>query len=266
MHILITNDDGIDAPGIKALIAEFASIENTKITVVAPHLQRSASSHSLTFHDPLRIYRQWEEGNVRQFAASGTPTDCVMLGLYKLCGEKPDFLLTGINRGANMGYDISYSATVSSALEGIVMGVPSLAVSLVGRRPQRYDMAAKWAHRLFDKWNSAIHADTEEGRSAFYVPSHSILSMNVPDIPEEEIKGLRFTRQGRSIYHQGVDKFIDPWGGEYYWIKGEVPQGELIEGTDFQAVHDGYVSVTPVQMSFTDTDTLTRLQQSCPNF
>ena len=215
MHILITNDDGIDAPGIKALAAEFATIQDVQITVVAPHLQRSASSHSLTFHDPLRIYRQWEEGNIRWFAASGTPTDCVMLGLYNICGEKPDFLLTGINRGANMGYDISYSATVSSALEGIVMKVPSLAVSLVGRNPQRYDMAARWAHRLFDKWQA----------SEISVPHHSILSMNVPDIPEEEIKGLLFTRQGKSIYHQDVKQFTDPWGGEYYWIHGELPQG-----------------------------------------
>lgn len=252
MHILITNDDGIDAPGIRALAAEFATIKGVKITVVAPHLQRSASSHSLTFHDPLRIYKQWEEGNVRWFAASGTPTDCVMLGMYRICGEKPDFLLTGINRGANMGYDISYSATVSSALEGIVMQVPSLAVSLVGRNPQRYDMAARWAHRLFDKWQA----------SQISVPHRSILSMNIPDIPEEEIKGLLFTRQGKSIYHQDVKQLVDPWGRDYYWIHGELPQGELEEGTDFKAVHDGYVSVTPIQMSFTDDETLANLRKT----
>ena len=244
MHILITNDDGIEAPGLKALTAEFATLPQVKITVVAPHLQRSACSHSLTFHAPLRIYRDWQDGCIHWFSSSGTPTDCLMLGFYQLCETRPDFILSGVNCGANMGYDVSYSATVSAALEGIPTGIPAMAVSLVGRSPKRYGLAASWARRIFEKWS-----DLE-------LPASSIASVNVPDIEPEAVKGVLFTGQGRSIYRQGVKKLVDPWGGTYYWIYGAIPEGEMIEGTDFKAVADGYVSVTPLDMNLTDQNTL----------
>ena len=257
VHILISNDDGIEAPGLRALVEEFSQLPEVKITVVAPHLQRSASSHSLTFHSPLRVYKEWQEGPAHYFAASGTPTDCIMLGVYNLCGEKPDCILTGINRGANMGFDVSYSATVSSALEGIVHQIPAMAVSLVGRSPSRYAMAAAWAHRIFARWRKPWE---ERDESRFEIPSSSILSVNVPDIDPQEIKGVSFTSQGRSIYHQSVQEMVDPWGGTYYWIHGELPQGELTPGSDFQAMADKYVSVSPLQMQFTDGATLEYLR------
>ena len=149
MHILITNDDGIEAPGLKALTAEFATLPQVKITVVAPHLQRSACSHSLTFHEPLRIYRDWQDGCIHWFSSSGTPTDCLMLGFYQLCETRPDFILSGVNCGANMGYDVSYSATVSAALEGIPTGIPAMVMAWLPLGPAASSKNGPiWSFRL----------------------------------------------------------------------------------------------------------------------
>lgn len=264
MHILITNDDGINAPGIKALAERFSQLPNVRITVCAPHLQRSAQSHSLTFHDPLRILSQWSDGNVRYFAIDGTPTDCVMMAVYQLCkDDRPDILMSGVNCGANMGYDVSYSATVSSALEGIVHHIPALAVSLVGRHPENYAAGAVWAEKVLRRWLPVFGGRPEE---LLKIPESSILSLNVPDMPAEEVKGVKFTRQGRSIYRQDVSKFTDPWGRDYYWIHGDIPKGELDEGSDFKAVYDGWASLTPLNMDLTDDKTLTALQNGPAEF
>ncbi|MBQ7502750.1 5'/3'-nucleotidase SurE [bacterium] len=257
MQILITNDDGIDAPGLRALAEEMAREDDIEVTVVAPHLQRSVSGHSLTFHSPLRIIRQWQEGKIRYYALDGTPSDCIMMGVFVLCPQKPDYVLTGINCGANMGYDVSYSATVSSALEGMVQGVPSIAVSICGRSPRNYQTAAVYAKKVL---NRCLGKDLPEGELPLSVPKDTVLSINVPDLPFEEIKGAAFTHQGRSVYRQGVKSLKDPWGNDYYWIYGAVPEGSAEEGSDYKCVRDGYVSVTPIFMDATNYKALERLR------
>ena len=246
---MITNDDGIDAPGLRSLVAEFASIPEVKVVVVAPHLQRSAASHSVSFHETLKVLKSWQEDGVEYYALNGTPSDCVLMGIFALCKVRPDYVLTGINRGANMGYDVSYSATVSAALEAMVHGIPAIAVSLEGRNPVNYSVAARYAHKLFDKIEAVGLA---EGEEQLVMPESTILSINVPDVCEEDIKGVIFTNQGVSIYNQNVDKRVSPWGEEYYWIYGELPHGVEAQGSDFKAVKDKFVSITPIHIDFTN--------------
>lgn len=253
MHTLITNDDGIRAPGIKALAQHFRSFG--PVTVVAPSEQRSAASHSLTFHEPLRILFSNSEPGYVEYAVTGTPADCVMMALFNLMPEPPDIIVSGINRGANVGYDVSYSATIGATLEGIIQGVRSLAVSLVGRDPVHYDTAAIYAGRIA---NLIVgNGDTK----ALEIPKDCLLSLNVPDLALDEIKGLACTAQGKSLYKQCVEKRFDPWGQPYYWLSGEIPQGVPQKGSDFEAINNGYVSLTPIHLDQTDYSTMRMLQQ-----
>lgn len=262
-QILITNDDGIEAPGLRILAEEMASEEDTAVTVVAPHLQRSVSGHSLTFHNPLRIVRQWQEGKINYYALDGTPSDCIMMGVFVLCPQRPDYVLTGINCGANMGYDVSYSATVASALEGMVQGSPAIAVSIVGRSPKHYRSAALYAKKILNK---CLGKNLAAGESRLSVPEDTVLSINVPDLPYEEIRGVVFTHQGRSVYRQGVKSLKDPWGGDYYWIYGAIPEGSMEEGSDYRCVKEGFVSVTPIFMDATNYKALELMRSLNINF
>ncbi|MFQ5895748.1 MAG: 5'/3'-nucleotidase SurE [Nitrospinota bacterium] len=235
MRILISNDDGIRSEGLKALHDAAAGVG--EVWVVAPDRERSTASHSLSLHRPLRVEKLAE----RWFAVDGTPTDCVNLAVNGLMREwRPQILLTGINKGANMGDDVTYSGTVSAAMEGTLLGIPSVAISLDARDGFDYALAA-WFSQL------VARRVVEKG-----LPPGILLNVNVPNIPRSECRGVRVTRQGKRIYGDAIVESVDPRGRQYYWIGGDelgfVPE----EGTDFCAVSRGEISVTPLRLDMTD--------------
>jgi len=235
MKIMVTNDDGIAAAGIKAL-AE-ALQELGEVTVVAPDRERSAVGHSLTLHSPLRVF----ELRAGWFAVDGTPTDCVNMGIHSLLTTPPDLVVSGINHGGNMGDDITYSGTVATAMEANLMGIPALAVSLAtygptGHFPDAAKVAVQVARMLI-----------RQG-----LPADTFLNLNVPNLPFSEIKAPLITRQGkRSFVGKIVDK-TDPRGRKYYWIGSEEPSFLDDEGTDFNAVGKGHSSLTPLHLDLTN--------------
>lgn len=236
MHILLTNDDGVDAPGIRALLSEISKI--AIVTVVAPDRERSATGHSITFFDPLRVWTIREEANYSIYSSNGSPSDCVLLALDIIQG-RPDFIIAGINRGGNMGDDITYSGTVSAVMEGVIHGIPGFAISLNTFEHGDYLPAARFARVLTNQLISKKF------------PHLTFLNVNVPHIPEEDIKGVIVTRQGHSIYRERLEKRMDPRGRTYYWVGGEMPLGREEEGTDFKAVAEGKISITPLQLDLT---------------
>ena len=244
MRIMVTNDDGIAAPGIKAL-AEALTLLG-EVTVVAPDRERSAAGHSLTLHSPLRVFE------LRQgwHAVDGTPTDCVNMGIHSLLPFRPDLVVSGINHGGNMGDDITYSGTVAAAMEANLMGIPALAVSL----------ATYGATSNFEDAAQAILPVIREFiRNG--LPGDTFLNINVPDRPLAEIRHPLITRQGkRSFVGKIVDK-IDPRGRKYYWIGSEEPSFMDKEGTDFNAVGAGHVSVTPLHLDLTNYRALETLSK-----
>lgn len=232
-YILVTNDDGVYAPGIRAL--NDAVRDLGKAMIVAPERDNSAVSHSLTMNRPLRV-RQLEED---VFTLDGTPTDCVTIGMNKVLPEKPALIVSGINPGPNLGDDISYSGTVSAAIEGTMYGIPSLAFSLAGESPFDFETAAGVA------WKMASMA------LQFGLPEKTLLNINIPQRKPGDILGVRFTAQGRRIYKNAIQETFDPWGRKHYWIGGGTVHWSGGEDTDQQAVDKGYISVTPIQLDFT---------------
>jgi 5'-nucleotidase len=233
MIILVCNDDGIRSEGIQALASAVEPLGD--VYVVAPDREQSAVSHSLTLHRPLRV----EQIAPRQFAVDGTPTDCVNLAVSGILPGRPGLVLSGINKGANMGDDITYSGTVSAAMEGTLLGIPSIALSLVAREEFAFEAAASFAARLA----AQIIARP--------FPVDTLLNVNIPAIPRERMQGVRITRQGKRRYGEALIEKTDPRGKKYYWIGG----GELDfidePGTDFAAVQDGAVSITPIHLDLT---------------
>lgn len=235
MKILVTNDDGIYAPGIQALAEALKAVGD--VAVVAPDRERSAVGHALTLHHPLRALQMGP--NV--FAVDGTPTDCVNLGIHDLLSFKPDIVVSGINRGANLGDDVTYSGTVAAAMEATLMGIPAFAVSLAAEGVgKNYDMAAEFAARLACR----IH---ENG-----LPGDTFLNVNVPDLPRDAILPSRITSQGRRRFEGNVVGKLDPRGQKYYWIGSAELSFLDIEGTDYHAVSRGHVSVTPLHLDLTN--------------
>ncbi len=232
--ILITNDDGIDAPGLILLAETLSAIG--RVVVIAPDRDNSAASHSLTMRRPLRVMKRAETW----FSINGTPADCVTIGVGKILEHKPDLVVSGINPGPNLGDDIRYSGTVSAAFEGTMFGIPSLAVSLAGNDPFFYETAAGVA--------ATLAGDTfEKG-----LPADTLLNVNVPNKPQDEISGMRFTRQGRRRYDGAIKETADPWGKKHYWIGGGVPIWQEGSNTDVEAIRDGAVSVTPLHLDLTN--------------
>ncbi len=235
IKILVTNDDGIHAPGIRALADALRKVG--VVAVVAPDRERSAVGHALTLHHPLRATRVGPD----IFAVDGTPTDCVCLGIHNLISFKPDVVVSGINRGANMGDDVTYSGTVSAAMEATLMGIPAFAVSLCAEgEGEHYDVAAGFAARLAGEvFSRGLPADT-------------FLNVNVPDREEKDLLPPIITSQGRRRYEGGIVDKVDPRGRKYYWIAG----GELtfrdLPGTDYHAVCRGHISVTPLHLDLTN--------------
>jgi 5'-nucleotidase len=244
MKILVTNDDGIHAPGIQALVSAFSFLGT--VTVVAPDRERSAVGHALTLHHPLRVF-PLREG---YYAVDGTPTDCVNLGINHLLQSKPDLVVSGINRGANLADDVTYSGTVSAALEATLMGIPAMAVSLVtSSSGTYYDAAAAAAVRIA---SSLV---------AHGLPPDTFLNVNIPDLPDSELKHPLVTSQGKRRYGGSIVAKTDPRGGCYYWIGGGESDFLDLEGTDYHAVFRGHISVTPLHYDMTNHRSLSILSR-----
>ncbi len=236
--VLVTNDDGINAPGLAALAEALAPLGD--VYVVAPEREQSTVGHALTLHRPLRVDRLAE----RRFAVNGTPSDCVNLAVLGLLPAEPKLVVSGINHGSNLGDDVTYSGTVSAAMEGTLLGIPSIAVSLVGPEQGGFEQAGKIARLI------AMRALVEG------LPAKTLLNVNVP---VGRPKGIRFTRLGHRVYKEKMVEEKDPRGKTYYWIGAGPPLWDNREATDIIAVQDGYVAVTPLHLDLTHYEALRRL-------
>jgi len=246
-HVMIANDDGIDAPGIYALAQEMKKI--ARVTVVAPDRQQSAVGHAITMNYPLRALPFRKNGEFFGYAVDGTPADAVKLGVRFLLKEKPDLLMSGINHGSNTAINILYSGTVSAATEGTVLGIPSIAVSLTTHDQADFAYAAKFAARLAGRV-------VAEG-----LPQGTLLNVNVPAVPEEKIGGVRITRQGCSSWEDTFDVRRDPAGREYFWLSGSMAVRDTDPDTDQIAVRDNWISITPIHYELTDLALLEKMKR-----
>lgn len=242
MRILLTNDDGVHAPALEPLERELAALG--EVTVVVPDRDQSATSHSLTLHRPLRI----RQVRPNWHSVDGTPTDCVLIAYHGLLDERPDLVVSGINHGPNMGEDVFYSGTVAAAIEGAMQGAPAIAASLVTREPSDFVAASRFVRRL---------AELAVGQG---FGDKRVLNVNIPHRPWDEIRGVQLTRLGTRVYSDTLIEKQDPRGRPYYWIGGQDPVWETHEGTDFHAVHDGYISITPLALDLTDFKTMVDME------
>ena len=233
MHILISNDDGYMAPGIRALAAALKTI--ARVTVVAPDRDRSGVSNSLTLDNPIRA-REMDDDVT---CVDGTPTDCVHLAITGLLDGEPDMVIAGINAGANLGDDVLYSGTVAAAMEGRFLGLPAIAVSLASEKPRHYDTAAAVALELVKRLESGS------------LPADTILNVNVPDVAPGDLKGMQATRLGHRHKSEPVVPMEDPRGRPVYWVGPAGLEQDAGPGTDFHAVRSGHVSVTPLDVDLT---------------
>jgi 5'-nucleotidase len=240
--ILVTNDDGVYSPGIQVLAKRLRELDT--VVIVAPDRERSAAGHSMTLHRPLLI-EQVKEG---MYSVNGTPTDCVNIAVKGLLKEAPKLVVSGINKGPNLGDDVTYSGTVAGAIEGILLGIPAFAISLAAREDFRFGEAAEVAVRTASRI-------LEQG-----LPTGTLLNINVPNLPVDKIQGTLITRLGKRIYHQMTVERVDPRGKKYYWIGGGEPDWERQEGTDLDAVDRKFVSITPLHLDMTDYASFDRLR------
>ena len=233
-RILVSNDDGIDAPGLTALVEALSSW--AEVSVMAPQTEQSAASHALTLQHPLRVRTL----GPRRWSVNGTPTDCVLLAVKEFLPEPPDLVISGINEGPNMGEDVIYSGTVAAAMEGAILGFPAMAVSLASRQVLDFRGAAAVSARLAKRLLDASLGD------------RFLINVNVPSGDEDSIRGYRVTRLGTRVYHDVIVKNRDPRGREYFWIGGGEPSWGDSAESDFAAVSQGYVSMTPLLTDLTD--------------
>jgi 5'-nucleotidase len=238
LNILVSNDDGILAEGLAVL----ADVSRTigRVTIVAPDREQSGASHSLTLGRPLRAERHPDGA----YQVDGTPTDCVLLGLGALLPERPDFVFSGINHGPNMGEDVLYSGTVAAAMEGLSLGIPGIAISFAGNRVEReahLGSARPWIQRLLSRIVSV------DG-----FPRETLLNVNIPPIPGDSIKGIRVTTLGRRVFSESLTETRDPWNRKVYWIGGGQISWSGREDSDFRAVQEGFISVTPLHVDLTN--------------
>lgn len=251
MHILVTNDDGVQAPGLLALAQEMRKLG--KVSVLAPDHNWSASGHVKTMHRPLRAWEVILADGSLALTSDGAPSDCVALALLGLISDPIDLVVSGINPNANIGHDVTYSGTVTAAMEAVIGGTPGMAFSLhspEGFQGQLdYAPAARIARRI-------VQSHTANG-----LHSQTLLNINVPYLPDEQIQGILVTRLGLRLYRDQLDRRLDPRGRPYYWIGGESPTAVPDEGTDFGALERGYVSITPIDLDLTDYQALNSLQE-----
>jgi 5'-nucleotidase len=235
MRILVTNDDGYLAGGIQTLARAAEKLGD--VTVVAPDREQSATSHSLTLHYPLRVRRASESVQV----IDGTPTDCVMLAVGELLQERPDFVLSGVNHGANLGDDVLYSGTVAAAMEATILGIPAIAISHVGS-----------SHDHMADWSDTLCALLQQLMTRGDFPQETLLNVNLPPVRPDEVRGVRVTTLGRRAYVGSLTRASDPNGREYFWIGGGESKWWGGPDSDFRAIHDGYISVTPLHLDLTN--------------
>ena len=247
--ILLTNDDGINAPGLEALRQAIAPLG--RVIVFAPDHNWSAAGHTKTMHKPLRVSRAPLQDGTEAYTTTGAPSDCVALALLGILPQRPDLVVSGINQGPNLGHDVTYSGTVAGAMEAVISGLPAVAVSLDSYESHDFSLAAKVAARI-------------AGRVlAKGLPAGVFLNVNVPCLPPgSEPSGIAITRMGRRVYRDVLIERQDPRGRPYYWIGGDIPGGHLDEGTDIWAVANGYVSVTPMRLDLTAHEVIPELEQT----
>jgi len=249
LKILISNDDGIHAKGIKVLAERLSREPENDVYVVAPDRERSATGHSLTLHKPLRTELIEMPGKVKSaWSTTGTPSDCVKLAITELLPTKPDMVISGINNGPNLGSEILYSGTVAAAMEGAFLGIPSVAVSLQWGEQRHFDVAAEVLARLVKVFPKA------------HLESRSLLNVNIPNVPLAEIAGVRLTEVGVRGYEDYFEKRTDPRGRIYYWLAGTAIEEGEAETTDAWAILNKFVSITPVAFNFTDHAALKKLE------
>ncbi len=250
MLILVSNDDGIWASGLRALCGELAKA--FEVAAVAPEREKSAAGHGITVHKPLRVNNLTLPGlGVKGWSVSGTPADCIKLAVEELLTRPPDLVISGINRGENLATDVLYSGTVSAAIEGVLMGIPALAVSLCGegREIEDYKYAACFTTRLASYLLNNNERET-----------NMLLNVNVPPGNAEKISGVEITSLGKRRYTNTIHRRVDPRGRSYYWLAGDVDTEVNERGTDVWAVENGYVSITPIQLELTDYEAIERLK------
>jgi 5'-nucleotidase len=246
LKILVSNDDGILAQGLGVLANACRQV--AEVTVVAPDREQSGASHSLTLHRPIRAERTHDGA----FQIDGTPTDCVLLALGALLSEKPDFVVSGINHGPNMGEDVLYSGTVAAAMEGLSLGIPGVAISFAGSRAEReahLESQRPWLEKLL----AGILAVKD-------FPKETLLNVNLPPVPGEMIKGIRDTTLGKRVFSESITETKDPWGRKMYWIGGGHVTWSGGDDSDFKAVADGFISVTPLHVDLTNYKLLEKVR------
>ena len=241
MHILVTNDDGVSYPGLLALAQSMREVG--EVTVLAPNKNWSASGHVKTLHRPMRVRQTELADGTPAFASDGAPSDCVALAALGFIEKKIDLVVSGINPYGNLGEDVTYSGTVTAAMEAAINGLPGIAFSL--------DTPTDFEGKKDFSAAAAIAKRVAEQVSKKELPHNTLLNVNIPYLPLEEIKGIRVTRLGLRIYRNELEPRTDPFGRPYYWIGGEAPTGKLEAGTDIGAMNDGYVSITPIHLDMT---------------
>lgn len=250
MHILVTNDDGVSAPGLLALAQTMQTLG--KVTILAPDRNWSASGHVKTMHRPLRVKEVRLDNGLSGFASDGAPSDCVALAILGFIPEKVDLVVSGINPNANIGHDVTYSGTVTAAMEAAICGLPGIAVSLDApeyhQGPLDFGPAAFIARTVV---SNVIRNGLNKG---------ILLNINIPYRSEDDLKGFRVTRQGLRVYRDRLESRVDPRGVPYYWIGGEAPTGIPEAGTDVGALSEGYVSITPLKLDLTAIEQLETIQ------
>ncbi len=250
MRILVTNDDGILSEGIYTLAKALKTIAG-EVIVVAPDSEQSATGHSITLNQPLRVKKvKFFETDIEAYAVNGTPVDCVKLGVEAILKDRrPDLVISGINNGPNLGTDVIYSGTVSAAVEAAIMEIPSIAMSMATHNIDSYNGAADFACRIAKKIFQ-LHKRNE-----------TIINVNYPTIPEEEVKGVKVTTLGIRKYENSFEERKDPRGNSYYWVSGTVRDMEQKEESDVVAILNNYISITPIHFDLTHFETYKELQQ-----
>ena len=249
-YILVTNDDGIAAPGIHALVNELQKC--AEVVVVAPDSEKSAVGHAITLSDPIRVANFNKSGQWQGFAVSGTPSDCVKIAVSALLDRRPDMVISGINLGSNAGINVIYSGTVSAATEGTILGIPSIAVSLTTYTGPIFEPAARFAVKM-------MKTVLDKG-----LPQRTLLNVNVPNLPEEKIAGVKITRQGMANFAETFDKRVDPRNRVYYWMDGQKEKINAEDDVDDEAISRGFISITPIKYDLTNYEFMNSLNDWLP--
>jgi 5'-nucleotidase len=245
VRILLTNDDGILAEGLIALYEELKG--DFELSVVAPETEMSAVGHAITLSNPLRVRRFKRNGTFFGYAVSGTPADCVKIGIQEIVEQRPDMIISGINMGSNVGINLLYSGTVSAATEGAFLGIPSVAISLNTKNDPDFSFPAKFSRQMI---RFVTQNSLKEGTA---------LNVNIPAIPEDQIKGISFTAQDLVRQRDTYEKRNDPRGNSYYWLASETPVEESIPNTDLKALQENRITITPITFDLTDFKEVERL-------